>query len=251
MRIKAACHVHSSWSYDGKWSLDELAAAFVRKGYRLLMMSEHDRGFTEAKWAKYREACAEASSDKIFFLPGMEYSDENNVVHVLVWGSDSFLGEGMRTDVVLDSVRSADGVSVLAHPSRHDAWKHFNPGWASKILGIETWNRKFDGWAPSEDTSKLIRAMNVIEFVGMDFHDQRQLFPMSMELEVKRGITEKSILECLRARQCHARLCGKQLKEENLSRILPVMRAAERMRKAISLLSRRRRKAQTSAKTEN
>ena len=58
MEVLAVCHVHSKWSYDGSWSLEALSANFSRRGCRVLMMTEHDRGFTAARLAEYREACA-------------------------------------------------------------------------------------------------------------------------------------------------------------------------------------------------
>src|SRR5258708_3566891 len=147
--IKAACHVHSDWSYDGKWTLPDLAAAFGRRGYRVVMMTEHDRGFSEARRLEHRAACAAASSDELLLLPGIEYSDATNALHVLVWGQVPFLGEEMPTAELLRRVKAAGGVAVLAHPSRRQAWKVFDSGWTDGLLGIEVWNRKTDGWAPS------------------------------------------------------------------------------------------------------
>src|SRR4029077_10598325 len=94
--VLAACHVHSTWSYDGSWQLEALSAKFAQRGCRVLMMTEHDRGFTASRLTQYRGACEKASSDKILVMPGIEYSDAANRVHVLVWGSVPFLGEGLQ-----------------------------------------------------------------------------------------------------------------------------------------------------------
>src|SRR5580704_12515074 len=118
MEHLAVCHVHSKWSYDGSWSLEALSTRFSRRGCRVLMMTEHDRGFTAARFDQYREACAQASSGEILVLPGMEYSDAANRVHVLVWGPVPFLGEGLPTGEMLKRVKAANGVAVFAHPSR-------------------------------------------------------------------------------------------------------------------------------------
>ena len=149
MECFAVCHVHSEWSYDGSWSLEALSAKFGRRGCRIVMMTEHDRGFTTSRLDQYRKACNQASSAEMFVLPGIEYSDATNRVHVLVWGPVPFLGEGLPTGEMLDAVHGAGGVAVLAHPSRRDAWKSFESSWADRLLGIEIWNRKYDGWAPS------------------------------------------------------------------------------------------------------
>ncbi|MEX0746110.1 MAG: hypothetical protein WD118_10960, partial [Phycisphaeraceae bacterium] len=90
--ITAAVHMHSDWSYDGEWPLDRLAACFARRGCRVLLMSEHDRGFDEARWQAYRQACQAASTDRLLLVPGMEYSDPTNTIHILTWGEAPFLG---------------------------------------------------------------------------------------------------------------------------------------------------------------
>ncbi len=202
--IKAACHIHSTWSYDGKWSLPELAEEFARRGHRVLLMTEHDRGFTEARLAEYRAACAEASSEKMLVVPGIEYSDPTNVIHILTWGVKSFLGEALPSDELLKQVESAGGLAVMAHPSRKEAWKRFDPTWASQLLGIEVWNRKTDGWAPSRTAAPLMTGTSLLPFVGMDFHNWRQFFPLATELDLRLPVTESSVLECLRARRCRA-----------------------------------------------
>src|ERR1700712_2779814 len=130
MLISVACHVHSSWSYDGSWSLTTIASEFGRRGYRVVMMTEHDRGFTEARRLEHRKACAEASTDQVLIVSGIEYSDASNTVHVLTWGEISFLGEGIETIELLKMVRASDGVAVLAHPSRRSAWKLYRSDWS-------------------------------------------------------------------------------------------------------------------------
>src|SRR5579864_5136200 len=134
MEILAACHVHSTWSYDGSWSLEELSAKFRRRGCRVVMMTEHDRGFSVARLLEYKKACAQASSETILLVPGVEYSDADNGVHVLVWGDVPFLGEGLPTGEMLEAVKAAGGIAVLAHPSRKNAWQCFEPCWGDMLL---------------------------------------------------------------------------------------------------------------------
>jgi hypothetical protein len=211
--IKAACHIHSEWSYDGKWSLPKLAAEFGRRGYRVLLMTEHDRGFTEARLLEYREACDQASTKELLIIPGIEYSDADNIVHILTWGLVPFLAKALPTFELLQRVEVAEGVAVFAHPSRKEAWKKFNPRWSSKLLGVEIWNRKTDGWAPSKAAAPFLKGNSSLPFVGMDFHTQRQFFPLSTELEIQSPITETSVLECLKSRRCRATALGMSLDE--------------------------------------
>jgi hypothetical protein len=127
--IRAACHVHSDWSYDGQWPLERIATAFSRRGYRVVMLTEHDRTFDEPRRLEYREACHRASSDRILLLPGIEYSDSASCVHLLTWGDVPFLGVDVKTEGALAAVAGSGGVAVFAQPTRREAWKVFNRAW--------------------------------------------------------------------------------------------------------------------------
>jgi PHP domain len=238
MEVLAACHVHSKWSYDGSWALEELSAKFRSRGYRVLMMTEHDRGFSASRLRQYREACAAASTNEILIVPGIEYSDAANRVHVLVWGDVPFLGEELPTSEMLKAAKAADGVAVLAHPSRKSAWQCFEPGWAEHLLGIEVWNRKYDGWAPSETAPPLLPAANAIPFVGLDFHTQRQFFPLGMALDMGPEISETAVLSCMRARRCHTRAFGAPLTQNLFRTALPALKMAERSRRTAARIVR-------------
>jgi hypothetical protein len=195
--IKAGCHVHSEWSYDGKWPLSKLVTQFGTRGYRVLLTTEHDRGWDQRRLDEYRHACAQASSDQVLLVPGIEYSDPDNVVHILVWGNVPFLGEGLATEHVLREVKAAHGIAVLAHPSRREAWKLFQESWCDALLGIEVWNRKSDGWAPGRHAIPLLRRTSLRPFVGLDFHTARQFFPLATELEIESPVSEEAVLACV------------------------------------------------------
>jgi hypothetical protein len=205
MGIPAVSHVHSEWSYDAKWKLDELVREFCGRGYQVMLMTEHDRGFTQSRWMDYRAACREASSEKMLVIPGIEYSDPENMVHILTWGDVPFLGENLPTKSVLEGVREAGGVAVMAHPSRRKAWQRFDASWSEYLTGIEVWNRKTDGWRPSPDAPGLLAEAGCQPFVGMDFHERRQLFPLAMVLDCPMPLSHEIVLDCLRSRRCEPR----------------------------------------------
>jgi hypothetical protein len=208
MRIRAACHVHSDWSYDGKLPLSEIAAAFSRRGYRVVMLTEHDQGFDESRRQAHREACRQASTGKILLVPGIEYGDVSNTLHFLVWDNVPFIGTGLAAHEILTAAQNSGGVVVFAHPSRREAWKLFDPDWKDKVSGIELWNRKTDGWAPSRDARSLLQLTQAVPFVGMDFHQRNQFFPLTTVLEVEPPVTEVSVLESLRRHRCSSEAFG-------------------------------------------
>lgn len=237
--VSAACHIHSDWSYDGKWSLPRLAAEFSRRGYRVLLMTEHDRGFTPAKWADYREACRQASSPDILVVPGIEYSEATNTVHILTWGDLPFLGENAPTMNILEAVRHHQGVAVMAHPARRNAWERYDPAWASLLLGIEIWNRKTDGWRPSAKARPLIASAGVVAFAGMDFHDHKQMFPLSMALALNGEIGEEPVFACLRTRRCQAYAFGRPLSQPAQRLAGSILVPLEFARRSLAFASKR------------
>jgi len=239
MRVRAACHVHSDWSYDGKWALEKLAEAFSNRGYQVVMMTEHDRGFDEKRRLQHREACRKASTERILLVPGIEYSDKANCVHTLVWGNVPFVGVDMETEKVLAAVTASQAVAVMAHPSRREAWRVFNPAWGADLLGIEIWNRKTDGWAPSREAAPLLEKSGALPFVGLDFHERRQFFPLATILEVEPPLSEDSVLASLKARRCGSEVCGKPLDRFANGAAAKTLRAAEFLRRCAAPIYRK------------
>jgi hypothetical protein len=190
--LKAVAHVHSEWSDDASWPLSRIAATFARRGYRVVLMSEHSRGFTAAKWDDYRQACADASTDRVRLVPGIEYGDEDNVVHIPVWGQVPFFGDAPQIGSLLKQATEAGGTAVWAHPWRRAAWQRCEPSWWEHLGAVEVWNRKYDGIAPNRDSLALARQHDAAQFVALDLHTRHQLFPLSLRLTVP-GLPESGL----------------------------------------------------------
>ena len=227
MKVAATSHVHSTWSYDGSWSLPRLATEFRKRGSRVLMMTEHDRGFSRERLVEFRHACADVTTDDLYVLPGIEYSDADNRVHVLVWGDVPFLGEGLPTERMLRAVAEHGGVAVLAHPDRRHAWECVKSTWTELLSGIEAWNRKYDGWAPGRTAANILKDSGCAPFVGLDFHTARQFFPLTMHLDVEGVVSEASVVACIQARRLTAHAFASALSEDRFRRQLPLLRVAE------------------------
>jgi hypothetical protein len=155
--------------------------------YSVVLMSEHSRGFTPSKWQEYIEACAAASSQRVTLVPGIEYGDEDDVVHIPVWGRVPFFGDAPSIGELLPQVREAGGTAVWAHPWRRDAWRRFDPSWCRYLGAIEVWNRKYDGIAPNRRSLDLSRRLGSQTFVSLDLHTGRQLFPLSIAVQLEKA----------------------------------------------------------------
>ena len=232
---KAVLHVHSDWSYDGKWTLSRIAEFFSKLGYRLVFTNEHDATFDNERWKRYKDACHAASTDKILLIPGMEYSDETNIVHVLVWGVEAFLGKQQPTSTILQKANDLGGFCVMAHPSRRQAWRQIDTAWLPLLHGLELWNRKADGIAPSSEAIDLLKInANLKPFVGLDFHRSNQLFPLSMKIKIKGSWSRETVFHSLHDGNCKSTALGLPATYFENKIIFSCLNAAEYFRGAIA-----------------
>lgn len=205
---RAAIHVHSEWSYDGRLPLESLPELFAQHGYDVVFMCEHDRGFTVARKEAYDEACAMASAGGALLVPGIEYADAQDRIHVPVWGRLPFLGEGIPTHDVLRAAAEGDAAAVIAHPRRRDAWRLIEPAWVKLAAGIEIWTRKWDGWAPNPWAVEQAARAGVVGVVSLDLHRRDQLFPLAMELELPASPSIDACVQAIRGGTCRPLIRG-------------------------------------------
>lgn len=238
--VRIAAHVHSTWSYDGEWGLDDLARAFARRGYDAVLMAEHDRTFDEQRWERFRTACADAATSGALLVPGIEYSDPGNLVHVPVWGAPAFLGGGRPTGELLRDARTAGAVAILAHPERRDAWRGLKPEWLDLAHGVEIWNRKVDGWAPSPSGLRLVAGGHGLRpFAALDFHGARQFFPLAMTAPLDGALSVDAVVELLVAGTLRPSAFGRPAAAFLHGRGLSATRAGERVRRPLARVYRR------------
>jgi hypothetical protein len=237
--IRVAAHVHSDWSYDGSFGLERIAAEFGRRGYAAVLVAEHDRTFDTDRWTEHRAACARASRAGTLLVPGIEYSDPDNTVHVPVWGADRFLGAGLQTAELLARSRAAGGFSVLAHPERRGALAGLDPACLEDFDALELWNRKYDGIAPSRAAAAVLAARpGLMAFVSLDFHTARQFHPLAMALELDGPVSEDAIVEALHARRARPLAFGRDARGLSRGAAGSAVRSLERGRRGVAPLVR-------------
>ena len=232
--VRVAAHVHSEWSYDADWPLAELVRAFRKRGYDAVLMAEHDRGFDDARWEAYRAACAEASTEELLLVPGMEYEDSASLVHVPVWGVDlPFLGAARPTEELLRDAKAHDAFTVFAHPARRDAIMSFRPEWAPLIDAVEIWNRHYDGIAPYPRGRRFAAEQGLRPFAALDFHTRRQFFPLALVLELEEPVSASAVVEALCAAQFRVEAFGTSALRFTGGVPGAALRTGERLRRGI------------------
>ncbi len=199
-------HVHSSYSYDGRHSVSEIAAAARRRGLGFVCLTDHSDTLDAAKTAELVRTCAAASSPECLVIPGIEFTCRDGL-HVLGIGVREFCAE---TDphAVVSFIRLQGGLAVLAHPSRRP---YPIPGGLFECLdGIEVWNCTYDGrFFPNPRSLALYtraRAENpgLVAFFGMDMHRLSNLHATVVHLETC-ALTEANVLSMLRSGRFEAR----------------------------------------------
>lgn len=211
--LRVVLHAHSTWSYDGHWSLPQIARFFGRFGVDAVLMSEHDTGFAPDRFEAYREACAAASTPKCRLIPGIEYSSPDNDIHILTWGLSRFLAEHRPVLETLDRVRTDGGVAIFAHPIRRQAFAKFDDRFIPLLDGIELWNRKSDGIAPGQEARTLLARTCLAPTVGCDFHRLRHFWPLWHEVEVEGENLEAGIVTALKERRARPQMLFSNLSE--------------------------------------
>jgi len=182
-RLRLASHIHTHRSDDSDWGLERLVRVLRRAGFHGALVCDHDRTMDDAGWRALQLECDRVGNDRRFVLiPGIEYQDPDHVVHLPVFGRAPFYGRSPVIGEVLRRVRGDGGAAVFAHPARREAWRRFEPAWATGLSGVEVWNRKYDGIRPGTWATAAAREHGIPSFTALDWHGPRQLYPLAMSV---------------------------------------------------------------------
>jgi len=207
MTIDCLLHVHSSFSYDSRMKLADIVAKAKQHGYRVVLMSEHNNGMTPAVMEAFVRQCDELSDDQLLVIPGLELAFDHNRVHLLAYGVRMYLDSthvGCTFKSLVDAVRRAGGVCVLAHPSHRRGVDRLSPDDCVDLDGIEIWNVKNGNrFVPTAADVRVLRRVRdsggrPFAFGGVDWHHLARFSPMVLRVELSE-LTPESVLASLRS----------------------------------------------------
>ena len=191
-------HMHSTFSYDGKVSLEDLREQLIQVGVSFACMSEHTDELKSEQAAAFVAKCRELSGGGFIFVPGFEVPYRE--AHILMFGATDFLGQ-FADETELQAWRVITPLVILAHPIR-------NKFIVDKIMndvidGVEIWNQQYDGKrVPRTEAYALLERLrkdnpNLIATGGLDYHRREHLtYPrVSIELE---ALSESAIIAALK-----------------------------------------------------
>lgn len=190
--LRGIIHCHTTFSYDGHFSLERLVRHLEIRGLSFAAITEHARSMNAAKMSELCEACRTLSGPGMVLLPGIEFATERGT-HILGIGIWSFFVETDPLKIV-QGIHQRGGVAILAHPDNSEFER--DAAFLEGLDGVEVWNAVHDGpFAPSTQNIEAfltIRRANprVLPHGGADFHTPGHYRGMHLEIEGAEGPEE-------------------------------------------------------------
>jgi hypothetical protein len=207
-------HIHSDFSYDGTNSLEEISQWAGDHGLVFVLLTEHDLGFDQEKFRKYRAECTK-NSGKVLLVPGIEYEviHDGAVIHVGAIGVSRLLDESLAKqglESLVGAIHQYGGLAVLHHPN--NIRKVLTKKLVDLFDFIEVWNTKFDcGFGPN---FQFLRWLQHVEcqgpyLVSADIHDIgrfKQDNIAFIDMEGSGGLQLSTIVQRLKERSYRCRV---------------------------------------------
>ena len=206
MTINCLLHVHSSFSYDSKTDLADIASTARRHGIGCVLMSEHNNRLDAAQVESFVARCRALSDEQLLIVPGLELAFDANRVHLLAYGIRRFIDSttpGCTVRSLIDEVHAAGGLAVLAHPSHRQAVDRLTDDDLHRLDGIEVWNVKNGNrYVPMVSDLRLLNRVRedgagAVAFGGLDWHHLNKFTPFTLRVEAA-ALEEREILDALR-----------------------------------------------------
>ncbi len=170
-------HVHSTWSHDGRDTLEALRAFAERRGIVFVGLTEHAEDFDVATFTRFAAECRRVSGAGVELIPGLEYRFGGFPgLHLLALGLRRWIDPPTPGDFAAVAP-SAAGFTIMAHPML--AHYQLPDDVAATIDAIEVWNAAYNTrFLPDPRALRLLervrrRRPEVVGVAGLDQHDAR------------------------------------------------------------------------------
>lgn len=198
MKVKGVIHIHSTYSYDGKESLQSLRDFLMAKGIQFCCLTEHTDKMTIEQARLFVQECKSLSGSQFLFIPGYEVPYKK--AHILLIGAEVFLGQ-FADATMLQTWSSKSSLTILAHPVRN----HFKVDEITEEVldGIEIWNQQYEGkLVPRQRSKKMLQRLQqknqkLLAIGGLDFHRREHFGSPLYTLELDH-LTQDTVLQALK-----------------------------------------------------
>jgi PHP domain len=175
--VVGVVHVHSTYSHDGRDTLEDLGQFAKSRGIAFIGLTDHAEDFTAGRFDEYASHCRAASDDAVTLLPGLEYRFAGHPgLHLLALGLRRWMAPQTPAEFTAEAPAIA-GLTIVAHPllPRY----RVPPEVAAAIDAVEVWNAAYNTrYLPDPRAVRLletirVRRPNVVGVAGLDQHDSR------------------------------------------------------------------------------
>ena len=192
-------HAHSTYSFDGTMSLQEIRTLCLKAGYTFALMTEHVEGMSNDGFAAFLLECQQLSDEDFLFVPGLEFHAEC----VSTNGIRELMDMSCGRKRVLEECLKQDTFNVLVHPRL--LAERRRRALPDALHAVEVWNAKYDGARyPSPQSLALFRELarerGCSAVVGIDLHHSAQLVSLYVSVDLER-LAVDPLLEVLRSGQ--------------------------------------------------
>jgi len=198
--VTGLIHAHSTYSYDGRHTLGEIAAFARSRGLGFVGMSEHSDTLDCDKVARLQEDCQKASAPDCLIIPGIEFTCTDNL-HLIGLGIQRY-NPSKDPLVINEFIQQERGVAIIAHPKRYHY--EISEKLLAAVNGIEIWNAGYDGrFVPNDHSITLLkhareRQETLLAFGGQDLHMiQYKQAQVSLSVRCER-LVPGSVLDAIR-----------------------------------------------------
>ena len=209
-KFRGVAHVHSTYSFDGRLALDELAACFRVRGIHFVLMSEHVESLDPEKICSLVNDCKRLSDESFLLIPGVEIDSLNalfyNTPPVTPWKDCEDLARQLAQGGALVAV---------SHPVK--VKEDIPAVTASLVEGVEIWNSRHDGkMAPDRKIIQFWRSLQqrlnrpLLPLCGIDFHAKHDFTTLAFELECE-NLDQESVMAAIRAQRYWIMLAAKRV----------------------------------------
>jgi hypothetical protein len=219
--LRGVAHVHSTYSYDGRLPLSDLAGFMSGQGLDFVLMSEHVESLDPEKVHRFVEDCSRLSNERFLLIPGIEIDELN----ALFYGIQA-PGGWEDTQDLARQLAAGGALVAVSHPVK--IRKEISEITKSAVEAVEVWNSRHDGKvAPRRGILNYwmkLRAgtgRQLLPLCGIDFHDKRDFVPLVMEVECD-GRDRDSILAGIREGRYRIALGGEDVPLDFGSGALPL-----------------------------
>lgn len=198
MIVTGVVHMHSTYSYDGKESLQSLRDFLMNKGVSFCCLTEHTDYMTLEQAQLFVQECKMLSTSQFVFIPGFEVPYLK--AHILLVGTEVFLGQ-FADGEMLKTWSKATALTILAHPVRNAFI--IDETMEQTLDGVEIWNQQYEGkLVPRQRSVRLLKTLqqrnpSLLATGGLDFHRKEHFGSPLYTIDIQ-NLTSDAILSALK-----------------------------------------------------